>query len=96
MLLKVYRSGIERLVAVCDTDLLGKSLSEGELVLSVTDFYRGEPASDEEIRAALRSATIANLVGERSVGLAVEEGLVDPDCVIRIEGVPHAQMIRMR
>jgi hypothetical protein len=43
----------------------------------------------------LEMATIANLVGERTIEIAVRRGFVDPGCVIDIGGVPHAQMARM-
>lgn len=95
MLLGVYESGSDTVVAVCDDGLLGNTYREGEIVLKVTDFYRGNPATPEEVRRALRGATIANLVGQESVDLAVEEGIVDPDTVIHVEGVAHAQMVCM-
>ena len=41
----------------------------------------------------LRLATIANLVGEEVVRIAVEEGFIDESCVLRVDGIPHAQMV---
>jgi hypothetical protein len=43
----------------------------------------------------LENATIANLVGEIAVKCAIELGLIDPECVIKIKGIPHAQMVKM-
>lgn len=89
---KKYHSGREHLLAACDADLLGRRLSEGKLRLEVSrDFYDGFPATEEELQAHLRSCTIANLVGERVVALAIRWGFVAQENVIRIEGVPHAQ-----
>ncbi len=42
----------------------------------------------------LRMATMANLVGENVCRIAAEHDFIDRECVITIEGVPHAQMVR--
>lgn len=90
--IKRYQSGRERLVAACDEDVLGQRFSEGKLRLEVTpDFYDGFQATEEDLEAQLRTCTIANLVGERVVGLAIRLGFVAQENVIRIQGVPHAQ-----
>ncbi|HLE47154.1 MAG TPA: DUF424 family protein [Candidatus Thermoplasmatota archaeon] len=89
---KNYRQGREKLLAACDEEVLGRQLSEGKLRLHVSpDFYDGFPATEEEFEAQMRSCTIANLVGERVVDLAIKWGFVAKENVIRIEGVPHAQ-----
>ncbi|MCK4902596.1 MAG: DUF424 family protein, partial [Thermoplasmatales archaeon] len=49
----------------------------------------------EALKKYLVDATIANLVGEKTIKCAIELGLVDPDCIIKIKGIPHAQMVRM-
>ncbi|MEM2265908.1 MAG: DUF424 domain-containing protein [Hadesarchaea archaeon] len=93
--LRVRRVGEEVLVTVCDTELLGKEFKEGEIKLKVSEeFYRGKKATLPECLKAMKEATIANLVGS-IVEEAIKEGLVDPRCVLRIQGVPHAQFVRM-
>lgn len=64
------------------------------MILKVTSFYDGTFASEEELVANLRSAACANLVGERTIGIAVSAGFIDEGGVIRIGGVPHAQLYR--
>jgi len=92
--LKVYHIDRETLVAVCDESCLGKKFSEGELRLDVNqNFYGNVPADYGEVVSALSEATIANLVGKQSVACAVENGFVNPDDIIYIDGVPHAQII---
>ncbi len=94
MYLKTYNVNKETIVAVCDSELLGRTLCQGELQLSVNeDFFKGLLANEHEVREALESATIANLVGRRAVDCGIESGIIDGDCVITIEGVPHAQMV---
>ena len=82
------------MVAVCDEELLGLTFCEGDLHLSVNEtFFKGDPAGDVEVKAALLNATIANLVGNESVNCGIDSGIIDRDQVITIDGVPHAQMI---
>lgn len=94
MYLKSYSVNKEILVAVCDSELIGRTFREGELHLSVNeDFFRGHPADEDEVKKALEDATIANLVGEQSVACGIDSGIVDEHCVITIDGIPHAQMV---
>ncbi len=94
MCLKSYSVNKEILVAVCDSELMGRTFREGALHLSVNeDFFKGQPADEHEVKKALEKATIANLVGERSVTCGIDSGVVDENCVIMIDGVPHAQMV---
>jgi len=90
----VQTSG-EVLVIICDSKLIGKEYKQGEFRLKVDrSFYSGQEASVTECLAALRCATIVNMVGS-IVEQAIEEGIVDRENVIKIRGVPHAQMVRM-
>lgn len=94
MYLKSYSVNKEILVAVCDSELIGRTFREGELHLSVNeDFFKGSPADEHEVKKALEDATIANLVGEQSVACGIDSGIVDEHCVITIDGIPHAQMV---
>ncbi len=92
--LKVYNIDRDVLVAVADEDCLGKKFSDDRVSLDVSkDFYGTKHADYGEVLSALNEATIANIVGKESVALAVENGFVDFEDVIFVEGVPHAQMV---
>lgn len=94
--LKIYREKEknEVLVAICDEELLGKEFREGNLRLEVSrDFFGGDLVDERRAVFEMKRATILNLVGSRIISLAIREGLIDPDKVITIEGIPHAQMV---
>ncbi|MDM7911836.1 MAG: DUF424 family protein [Methanotrichaceae archaeon] len=96
MNLKVYKQGAEVLVAVCDSDLVGKRFAEGRLHVEVSkDFFGDENASPKEVEAALKNATIANFVGCCAVEHAIRLGYVEREKVLCIDGVLCAQMVRM-
>jgi len=93
---KMYRRGTETLVAACDLDIMGRTFRSKGMKIEVSEgFYKGESADEDLLVNRLQMATIANLVGKRTIEIAVRRGFVDPGCVIEIGGVPHAQMARM-
>jgi hypothetical protein len=93
---KVYKEGKDILVACCDDDIKGKTFEEGELVLHVREsFYCGELLEGPELCSLIEKATVVNMVGKRTVKLAVKAGLIDEKNVLKVKRVPHAQMVRM-
>ena len=94
--LRRHSFGRELLVAACDLDVLGKTFEEGDLRLEVNEgFYTGEKVDLRLLLEVLALASIANLVGQETVQAAIGAGYIDPECVLRVAGVPHAQMVRM-
>ena len=94
--LRRHRCGNELLIAACDAGLVGGRYEEGDLCLELkAGFFDGERVDARLFIEVLALATIANLAGEETVAAAIEGGFIDPDCVIRIRGVPHAQLVRM-
>jgi len=84
------------IVGACDEELLGKKFAKGKIQIDVSSsFYDGERVNKITLKKYLENATIANLVGVETVECAVEMGLVDPQFVLKIKGVPHAQMVKM-
>jgi len=84
------------LLAVCDAELLGKVLKDGKIFFEVRrDFYDGLKMSVEEAVDLMAQSTIVNMVGRNIVGKAIERGLIHPDAVLNISGVPHAQIVRL-
>ena len=82
------------LVAVCDTELLGTRVEEGANQLDLTgDFYKGDERSEEEVGDLLRNADCINVVGAKSVALALKEELIEKTHVLVVAGVPHAEAV---
>jgi uncharacterized protein len=83
-------------VAVCDRELLNTTLRHEKITIIITDtFYGNTPATEDEIKDALKNASSINLIGERSVNLAIEMGLLTKSGCIMIGKVPHAQIYRL-
>ncbi len=89
-----YRQGVQTLVAACDPELLDTQYAEGALRLDVrSSFYDGQRMEEGDLRTVLGMCTVANLVGERTVAVAVGMGLIDEATVRTVDGVPHAQLM---
>jgi len=95
MYIKEHNLDSGLMVAVCDTELVGKCFVDGELKLEITEgFYKGEEVTEREVIASLKLATIANLVGKRAIKCAVDNNFIADANVIFVDGVPHAQMVK--
>jgi len=98
MYMKLHGREKSSILALCDKELIGKVLKEGEIVLDLKDyssFYKGVEVGEAEAMDAMKSATSLNLVGRKSVAVAVKLGLVGKEGVRKIKGVPHVQIYRV-
>jgi hypothetical protein len=49
----------------------------------------------EEAMQMVENSTIVNMIGKHVVKKAIEKGYVHPEAVLNIEGVPHAQIVKL-
>ena len=83
------------IVAVADSDLIGKTFEEGIRQIEVREnFFKDKDIECDELSKILKEmdkedATF-NIVGEESVKCAIESGIVSKEGVMKIEGVPVA------
>ena len=83
-------------LAICDCEVLGKTLREGKITFRVKDeFYNGGKVTLEEAVDMIENSTIVNMVGKHCVEKAIKRGYVHPEAVLNIEGVPHAQIVKL-
>ncbi|KYH40305.1 MAG: hypothetical protein AYL32_012420 [Candidatus Bathyarchaeota archaeon B26-2] len=84
------------MLAICDAEILGATLRDGEIVFKVREeFYKGFKTTVDEALDLIRQSTIVNMVGRNIVKKAVERGYVHPEAILTISGVPHAQIVKM-
>ncbi len=94
--MKLRKIGNHVLLSVCDAEILGCTLREGRIVFRITEeFYKGEEAELDEAIAMIENSTIVNMVGKNVVQKAVEKGYVHPEAILTIEGIPHAQIVKL-
>jgi len=94
--MKIRKIGNHVLLSICDAEILGKTLREGKIVFRVTEeFYKGLEVDVEEAIAMIENSTIVNMIGKNIVQKAVEKGYVHPEAILNIEGIPHAQIVKL-
>lgn len=94
--MNLRKSGQFIVLATCDCELLGKVLRDGKIVFEIKEeFYKGQRVTVEEAIELCKQSTIVNMVGQCIVERAVKEGLIHPEAILKINGVPHAQIIKM-
>jgi len=94
MFVKKYEQKGEIILAACDEELIGKTFTEGELILEVNrDFYMGEVKSLDDLDELIQNASIVNLTGNEVVNKAIDKGFIDEDNVLNIDGIKHAQLV---
>ncbi len=93
---RVFRTHSDTLLAAADEELIGKELREGIYRLNVSEKFYGEVlVEDGALIELLSMCSVANLVGKRSVEVAMGAGYISKENVIYIQGVPHAQFTTM-
>lgn len=96
LLLNERETNKGRLVSVCDADILGEHFENGTVSLTVEpEFYDGETAAEADVVESLARCSVANLVGNHAVGVAIEHGFVDEGNVLEFDGTRHAQLMWM-
>jgi hypothetical protein len=97
MLVRIQKSYRE-VVAVCDTNLLGKTFEEGKFQLDVKEsFYKGEELDKNKTlqimqEMAKEDATF-NIVGSEAIETALEAGIITKDGIKKIQGIPFALVL---
>lgn len=93
---KIHRIQNLTVLACCDKQLVGKVLKEGELEIKVrADFYKDRLIDDKELDRLLEEADNINLLGKKTVAVAIKKGFINEGSIIKIKGIPHAQIFKI-
>lgn len=95
---KLFQTKTEIVIALCDEDILEKSLEfkKKQMKVKVSKHFYGEHLVDEQIvLKLLDKATTGNLMGKNVVKLAEKNGFISKENIINIDGIPHAQFVKL-
>lgn len=97
MLIKLIKS-YRDVVAICDSDLIGKKFEEEKFQLDVKEsFFKGEEKNKEEIIEIIKDMTkedaTFNIIGEKSIQAAIEAGIITKEGIKKIQGIPFALVL---
>jgi hypothetical protein len=94
MFVKIHKS-CRTVVAICDSDILGKKFEEGKRQLEVREsFYKGTEVSKPELLQIIKRQLVEdasfNIVGKESVQTAIEAGIITKEGVAKVKNIPFA------
>jgi hypothetical protein len=97
MLVKIHNS-YRNTLAICDSNLLGKTFEEGKKQIVLHEhFFKGEEKTEEEVKELIEKGSAEdytfNIVGEQSVSLALKAGVIKPEGITKIQGIPIALVL---
>lgn len=97
MLVKIH-SSYRTIIAICDSNLLGKTFEEGIKQIKINEnFYGGEKKTEKEVLSIIEEGAgedcTFNIVGENSVKTALKSGLIKKEGIIKIQGIPIALVL---
>lgn len=97
MFVKIHNA-YRRVVALCDSELIGKTFTENIKQIKVTEnFFKGEEKNKQEVIEILKDmenedATF-NIVGKNSVECGLNAGIISKDGIMTIENIPVALVL---
>jgi hypothetical protein len=81
---------------ICDSELLGKKITQDELNMNISEnYYGGKLVEKEEAKSLLKNSSIINMVGKESVSLSIELGIGSENGVKTISGIPFLLIFKM-
>ena len=95
--LKVHKTENGSMIAMCDEDLIGKVLEQGDVYINIRDYrsyYVGDRMSREDAVKLIKSMEkihSSNAVGKESVEVGLETKIVNMKDVLKVDGVPYVQ-----
>ncbi len=86
---KVVNQKGNRMLNICDAELVGRTVRKSDLEVNITKSYYGDRVIDEkEAESLLRTSSIINMVGKKTIDLSIKLGIGSVKGVKEIEGIP--------
>jgi hypothetical protein len=91
--LKVHKIPDGEVVAVCDEELVGKELVEGDVVIKISEaFYKGELVDEDTMVSVVSQAKNANVFGNKAVECLIKHNVIKKENTRMFGGQAHAQI----
>ncbi len=86
----------QSMLNICDTELLGKKIVEGDLTMHISKNYYGERFVEKDgAESLLNSSSIINMAGKDTVSLALKLGVGSEYAVKTVSDVPFLIIFNM-
>ena len=79
----------QKMLNICDADLLDKKIIQDELTIHISKSYYGDRlVEQEEAESLLKTSSIINMAGKQTVSMSVELGIGSENGIKTISNVP--------
>jgi hypothetical protein len=97
MFLKIHKS-YRDVVAICDSELIGKKFEQGKFQLEVKEsFFKGQEMNEKELEEKIieffKEDATFNIVGEKSINTAIKTGIINKQGIKKIQEIPFAMVL---
>ena len=97
MYIKIHNS-YRDVIAVCDSEIIGKKFEEGKRQLDVREnFYKGQEINEEELirmmQFHVKEDATFNIVGQKSIQVALEAGIIEKEDISTINNIPFTLIL---
>lgn len=99
--IKIHNTDNGDIIAMCDSSLIDKVLSEGELEINIkdySDFYKGELVNIDKAASMLNPRRLysANIIGKESVDAAIQAEILHKDSIKKVNKIPYANAFKIK
>jgi hypothetical protein len=95
MNMKIHQAGSGEVIAICDTELMGRTCEDEKACITITaDFFGTDPVPTDKIEHVLKEGTNITMIGTQTIALAIRIGVLCEDDIVLIQGVPYATIFR--
>ncbi len=88
---KIHKTDFGTLIAICDKELIGKTLKNKDLDFFVNPRFYGAEEIDEKVLELIKDVNDGNVIGNKIVELLMKNKIVSKRAVIKIGNIKHAQ-----
>ena len=87
----------QSMLNICDVELLGKKIIEGDLTMHISEGYYGERfvEKDEEAESLLKNSSIINMAGKETISLSLKLGIGSEKAIKTVSNVPFLIIFNM-
>ena len=86
----------QSMLNICDAELLGKKIIEGDLTMHISENYYGERfVEKDEAESLLNNSSIINMAGKETVSLSLNLGIGSENAVKIVSDVPFLIIFNM-
>lgn len=94
--LKIHQQLDQKVVAVCDSDVIGKVFSRNNLEVNISEtFYKGDLVDLESAIKILEKTDNFNIAGKIIVDACITKGIISEHAIIKISDLPIAMKFKI-